>query len=36
MQKFLSEDIIRKKYFTVDFIVKPLQFPEGDGYNITG
>ena len=36
MQKFASEDKVRKKCFIVNFMVKPLQFSKGDGSEITG
>ena len=36
MQKFASEDKVRKKCFIVNFMVKPLKFSEGDGSKITG
>lgn len=36
MQKLASEDKLRKKYFTVSFMVKALDFSEEDGFDIEG
>ena len=36
MQKITSKYKVRKKHFTVNFMVKPLQFSKSDGSNITG
>ena len=35
MQKFASEDKVRKKYFAFNLMVKLLQFSEGNALNIS-